>query len=417
MPKVIAGIEMETVIDMIGDSEFIEAASALVMPRLETTMEEPPCGIHFGMSDEIYHRIPAFSKSHLLNLLTSPTIWWSESWLNPTRKERDGDALTVGRAYHAMILEGIGVYESRFYPKPDPAAYPKALRTADEVKQALAARDQKPVTRIEIPEQEGKTRPAVKADWVAQLVAYDRSAEVWDDIMDRATQIAAGRALLSVEDDQRIRIAAHMISLDKTLASAFSKGFPEVTLIWRDPHQGVLCKCRIDYLKLRAIIELKSFANRRGRSVRRAIMYAIAEERYFLQPAVYLQGATEVRKLVRQNGPSAIFHHHPGAEDADENPEMMARCTAEREFALKWAAINDEDRWLWLWQQKGAAPVTRGLWHPINSLMHSQAQRLFLEGLRQFRRLAETYGTDPWLDIAEVEDLDETDVPLWGLEI
>ena len=424
MPRNIGGgVMAETVGDLMGDtSEFIEVADALDMPRLPDINGEinplPPLGIHFGMDEDAYHAIPAFSKSHLRNFLCSPTNFWADSWLNPDRAERGATHLSRGKGYHAMILEGHDAYTSRFYPAPDPKEYPKALRSVDEIKQALVERDQKPVAKIDLPGQEGKTRAAKKEDWVAQLVAYDRTVEVWEDIEARAARIAAGRTLLSVDDDRRIRIAARMIAQDPVLAKAFKGGWPEVTLIWRDPHQGVLCKARLDYLKLRAVVDLKSFANSRDKSIRKAILYAIAEGRYCLQPAVYLAGVDAVRKLVREHGASVIHYHWTRPMEGDKPAEAAwaERSDKAQKFAFDWAKADDY-RWLWIFQQTGAAPVTRGLWHPLSGTVHSYSQSLFLEGLRGFRKSCEIYGTDPWLDLAEVDDIDESEILPWGLEI
>lgn len=410
------GVIADTVGDLLSPpTEFLEVEAALEMPRLPDTPEPPPCGIHFGMDEETYHAIPAFSKSHLHHLLCSPTAFWADSWLNPDREDRSAEHLHVGKAYHAMILEGHGAYTGRFYPAPDPKDYPQALRSVDEIKQALDKLHQTPVSKVPVPGTEGKTRAAKKEDWVAQLMAYDRSQLVWDDIVAKAERIAAGRTLLPCADDRRIRIAARMIMQDPQLAKAFSGGFPEVVLIWRDPRQGVLCKSRIDYLKLRAVVDLKTFANKRDRSVRKAILHAIAENRYCLQPAVYLSGVDAVRKLVRERGKDAIFVHG-GFRRYEDGALALDDPQPAIEFATKWAENTTPDRWLWVFQMKGEAPVTRGLWHPLASTVHSFSQSLFVEGLRKFRELAEIYGNDPWLDLAEVDDIDESEIPLWSMD-
>ena len=161
----------------------------------------------------------------------------------------------------------------------------------------------KPVSKVDAPDLgEGKTRPAKKEDWVAQLAALDRSIPIWDRIVAKAERMAAGREMIRPDDDRRIRIAARMIRQDPELVKAFTGGWAEVTLIWRDERQGVLCKARVDYLKLKAVIDLKSFANSRDRSIRNSIIREIAEHRYSLQPAHYLEGIEAVRKIGRVDG-------------------------------------------------------------------------------------------------------------------
>lgn len=405
------GLIVETVGDILGDTprEFLEVEDPLEMPRIEGTPDDPALGIHFGMAEEDYHRLPCFSNSYLRAILASPTLFWSRSWMNSAREEKSADHLTLGKAYHAMILEGHQAYGSRFYPKPDASDFPDALRTADEIKQAIAARDHKPVTRIDVDGEEGKTRTAVKADHVAQLVRIDRSVQVWDDIIAKTERAAAGRTLIPADEDHRIRLAARMIAQDPQLAKAFRGGYPEVTLIWRDPRQGVLMKARVDYLKLMAVVDLKTFVNNRDRSVRRAITRAIGENGYCLQPAVYMQGVDEVRKLIRAHGASAI-HIHGDAGDDD---------IAERQaWAMKWAGFEGHDRFLFVFQQKGSAPVTRGYYYPLSGTVHAIACSMVVDGTRRFRECTEIYGADvPWLDLAEIDDLDESEIPTWSLEI
>ena len=430
MPKEIApGVEVETVADILGDTPpaFLEVETPLEMPRIDLTPAEPALGIHFGMPDELYHELPCASKTHLVNLLASSTIFWSKSWLNPEHVKDEREKIEkaikdeklyrmVGKAYHAMILEGHRAYEDRFYVAPDPREYPKALRLVDEVKQAIVERNGKPVSTVDIPDQPGKTRRAAKDDWIAQLVQMDRSVEVWDDIVAKATRIAGNRALISVDDDRQIRVAARMIAQDPQLAKAFKGGYPEVTLVWRDPRQGVLMKARIDYLKLRLVVDLKSFQNSQGRSIRRAIIRAISENNYAFQPAVYLQGVDEVRKLIRERGASAVHFHGGMAEGPKSVDEGGEACEA-LEFAFRWAKVDAPDRWLWVFQQKGEAPVTRGYYHPLGSTYHTIATQTVVDGIRSFRRNAEIYGADPWLDLAEIDDLTEDELPLWGLDI
>lgn len=412
------------------DREFIEVDSALEMPRLETTPEPLAPGIWFDVPDEEYHRIPALSNSLCKYLLASPTIAWAESWLNPNREESKADHLVVGKAYHSMILEGVRAYESRFYPMPDKSDFPDALEKIDEIKAAISQRNASPVTRVDAPELgEGKTRAAKKEDWIEQLYSLDRSVEVWELIKAKHERRAKGRELISIDDDHRIRMAARMIKQDPELAKAFEGGWPEVVLIWWDERQGVLCKCKVDYLKLKGMVDLKSFANKRDRSVRNSIIREIAEYRMSLQPAHYLPGAVAVRRLIREidsEGPihETGIHHWPLRSDEaaealseDDLKAAQARAREQFEWAKRWASFDGNDRWLWVFQQKGDAPVTRGYYHPLGSSHHTIASGMIITAIRQFRECVEIYGVDPWLDLAEIDELGEDDIPAWGLEI
>jgi PDDEXK-like domain of unknown function (DUF3799) len=60
-----------------------------------------------------------------------------------------------------------------------------------------------------------------------------------------------------------------------------------VSVFWID-EDGIPCKARHDYVKPRTLVNLKKFANIRQRPVDLAIHLAIAEYRYDLQAAHYL---------------------------------------------------------------------------------------------------------------------------------
>lgn len=391
----------------IPDPEFLEVDGPLVMPLLEGQVCWP-VGIYFGVPEEIYHRIPALSNSGVRNLLASPTTFWAGSWLNPDYEYKSADHFVVGHAYHTLILEGPAAYKERFYVPPHIDDYPKALTTATQYKDAIKAVNGKPVSKVPDERFPGKERPAKTEDWVAQLMALDRSVQVWPDIQAKARALHPGKQEVDADTDREIKIAARMIAQDPELQKAVRNGWPEVTLIWRDPRQGVLMKCRVDYLKFKALVDLKTYANRNNLSARQAITRAIAEHRYPLQPATYLQGCEQVRLLVREHGDKVI--HVWGEPTAEQRADAV-------QWALKWAAFTGADRWLWIFQQKGSAPVTRGYWHPLASTVHSIAQSMLVDACRNFREHTTRYGTDPWLDLAEIDDLHDDEIPVWGLEI
>jgi hypothetical protein len=45
------------------------------------------------------------------------------------------------------------------------------------------------------------------------------------------------------------------------------------------------------------------------------------------------------------------------------------------------------------------------------------SKSMMVDAIRRFREAVEIYGTDPWLDLAEIDELTDEDIPAWGLEI
>src|SRR5262249_30177801 len=138
---------------------------------------------------------------------------------------------------------------------------------------------------------------------------------------------------------RRIEIAAAMIEHHPQLGRAFTGGMPEVSVFWTDDRTGVPCKARFDYLKPRAIVDLKSYENVIGLPVRKAIARCVANYRYHIQAAFYLEGAKAARELVTAG---RIF----GVVDTGFVKALVD--TRERTF-------------LFVFQQKGPAPLARGM--------------------------------------------------------
>jgi len=355
-------------------------------PRLPDTPMFPEPGIYFNMPDAEYHAIPALSNSGIKYLASSPMLFWAKSWMNPNREEEDREHQILGRAYHCRLMEGLAAFEARFAVLPDKAEYKDLLVTDDDIRKALKDAGEKP-------------RSGNKSERILQLLGVDPSANIWDSIVAEHAFANEGKAYITAEQWKRLEIAAYMIDRDPELSKAFSGGHPEVALFWYCPTTGVPMKARVDYLKTRAMIDLKSFGNQRERSIERAIAYEIAGYHYNIQPSVYFEGAAEVRKLVRECGASVIH----GLDDPS--------------WALRWAQHAEPDRWLWVFQQKGPAPVTRGLWYPRAGTTKTITDEIVAQQKRKFVRHVEMFGAEPWLDIAPIYDLADEDIPPFATEI
>ena len=59
--------------------------------------------------------------------------------------------------------------------------------------------------------------------------------------------------------------------MHQAAARAMTGGYSEVSIFWIDPGSGVRLKARLDYLKVKAIVDLKTFSNSLGKPVRRRL--------------------------------------------------------------------------------------------------------------------------------------------------
>jgi hypothetical protein len=312
-------------------------------------------------------------------------------------------------------MEGRDEFERRFalYPeKPD-----GCLTSTEEITAAIIEAGGQPQTRIETGQMKisrGKevpaTRAAKKDDLIEQLLLIKPDALIWSRI--EAEYMAENEGKMFITADQLLRIekAGRMIEDDPNLRKAFSGGYAEVSLFWRCPKTGVPMKARADYLKVKALVDLKSYANQQGLTPERAIGKAIASNRYALQPSVYYEGVAEVRRMVREgSGTVKVCGDHTPAE----TEAMM-------EWALRWAAHDERaepTQFLFVFQMTGKAPITRGLWWPRAGTHKIVADNIVEQSKRKFRLAAEQFGTDTWLDIAPIYDLNDDDVPGYWADI
>lgn len=433
------GVMAETVGEMMGDTLPVarpwEPFDAPTLPDYEPTFPAP--GIYFDMPDEVYHAIPALSQSGIKKLAASPMIFWAGcQWMNAKKRERVEKAhFTNGKAYHCRILEGADEFARRFVTSPDKSQYKGLLETTDEIKHAITQLDIrdaadnrlniKPVTTVEVDDGKGGKlkRAAKKEDWLAQLLEYDPNALVWSEIERKYLAQHAGKTFIHPDSLDQLELAALMIERDPNIAPLVRGGMSEVSLFWYCPKTGVPMKARVDKMKVRRMIDLKTIGNQRERSLENAIRFDIAGYKYNLQPSVYFEGAAEVRKIVRKLGLAAIkVWGEPRADDdgiidTDAFDIWQARLTECHTFAQKWASHVEPDEWTWIFQMSGDAPVTRAVHYLRGGTVNMVTDDIVTMAKKRFRDFAETFGTDAWLDLAPPYTLADEDIPVSATEI
>lgn len=336
-------------------------------------------GIYFGMPDEQYHGALALSSSGIRNIRISTLDFWVDSILNPEREPRDTVALRDGRAYDKRIVEGKAAFDALYAPALDPAAHPNALRTNEQLAAVLVELGLK------------ATKSQRKSELIARLADVDPAAQVWDTIQREHEGKYPGREFLPAETVRRIELAAAMIDNHPQLRRAFTGGLPQVSVFWIDEETGVPLKCRFDYLKPLAIVDLKSFANINRIPVRRAIANAVANHAYHIQAALYLRGAFQARRFAAEGRVSG---------------------EVDRGFIKSLAEQSDLHTFMFVFQQKGPAAVARGMVLGEGSVL-DVARIEIAEGMRKFAECWQSFGTDPWVDISDIDTFDHLEFPAY----
>jgi hypothetical protein len=432
-------------------------APIISVPDCEAMLPLPPVGIYFGMPEEVYHRINACSTSELKRLGVSSMEAWAYSRRNPDWDEPVSKYLDHGKAVHCLVLEGEDAFWQRYAVQLDAADYPaeSLLIGHDQIKAAigsftclqpatpvqgtkqdlidqLAALGKRdgvgvnldgtvpelkarittfdevaPVKPLSWVEPDSGRRQATKADHIQQLLALDPDALVWDHIVGQHLAQHEGKIMLTAKDERRVRIAAHMIDRHPDAGPLLKGGYSEVSLFWHCPLTGVPMKARADKLKLHTIVDVKTFSNKSGKPIDRAIEHTIANYRYNLQQAIYDQGVRQVRKLIAEQGEAVIF-----SPDEPSEEEAAKRL----EFCKRWAAAEQPPEFIFVFQQSGMAPVTRVKIMPrevVFSVTNRQAEKL----KRLWAECVQTYGNDPWLDIEPMTTIDDESIPMWATEM
>lgn len=325
-------------------------------------------GVFWKMPDAEYHAAVALSASGCKSLRVSALNWYMLSPLNPMPHEEPSTIQqTIGTATHKRILEGSEAFYEQYAPSLERDAYPNALETNEDLMLAIiGAGGPKPRSNMR------------KAELIDMLRSFVPDAEIWQDLQSEHGRQNSGKTLLRQEQINQIEIAAAMIERhpDPYLKRAFRDGAPEVSIFWTDEATGVPCKARLDYLKPRLIVDLKTFSNPYGMSIDKAIARAMANYRYHVQAAWYLEAAKV-------------------AELFDD-----------------WQFKGTKE-FLFVFQQQGIAPVARGKLFGAGLVMDIARQEIEQAKLT-WARCWEHYGPDePWLDTTGITQFADEDFPAY----
>lgn len=419
------GLFVETVADIIetgaasstqpspagssGQPPQVAASGTFTMPVLPGyPVEWPGEGVFFGMSDEDYHALPAFSNSGFKKFACSPMAFWATTpWLNPEWAEmkaeqeakREKDKATHfedGHAFECRLFEGREAFYQRFGVALDKRDYPNALVTMDDIKAAFP----------EGVKPKGTTKRAV----FDQLRELNATVELWDDLLAEHAKANESKYLMSARAFRQMEFGALVIERDPEIGPIIKTGQPQVVILWIDKATGIPMKMKADLLKVKMIVDAKTLFNRNEINIDRAVANEITNRKYAFQAVQYAEGAAAGREIVREHGARAVFSWENEAVPPGKHAERV-------EWALKWASHRKRDEFMFLFFMKGWAPVARGVMWPYGGTHTMIARDTIASARKRFRLFAETAGTEPWIDTRPVYDLADEDLRDYASEI
>jgi PDDEXK-like domain of unknown function (DUF3799) len=334
-------------------------------------------GLYFNLSEDEYHAVHALSASGIKHLLISNPDFWFRSPMNPLRRDEPTDAMTIGKAFHKRILEGKELFNESYaltFQEPH-----DCLKTVDDIKERLR--------ELAVDTKGCKT----KSDFIARLKDVDQDAVLYSDLLDAYMMLHAGKEFISADLLSSIEVAAAMIEKNPALSKCFKGGYPEVSVIWTE--DGVRFKARFDYLKPRAVIDLKTFANPLNKPIDSAIYSAMASGKYHIQAAFYLRAVKAAQSAAR--------------------PKDF---TGEDKWLEAFTDCKEHD-FFFVFQAKGIAPLARGKKFNRGSLW-SCGEVAIEEAVRRYKECMATFGPDiPWIDSTEIDEFDDSLFPTYTTEL
>jgi hypothetical protein len=319
------------------------------------------------MSAAEYFDAPGLSYSQMKDLAVSPLRFWFR-WINPERViEEPTPEMRLGSALHCAVLEP-DVFLDRYASKIGPEDFDGCLETIEDIRLWIRSKGQTP-------------KGTRKADVIEQAVSIDASVPIFDVLERRHFAQHNGKVMLPRDDWDRVYAAAKALQAEPKLQAILSEGGQsEFCILVRDPETGVRLKGRLDWVTEKTILDLKTFSQKRGKSIDKTVTDAIYWEQYHLQGYFYSLLMALFAGLDPTSGPQKVQRYVLAFVESEQPHEVRIRSLL----------------------PKAAAQVNM-LW---------ETARIEVRNLiRLYAACSEKYGTKPWRDPSDVEPLVDEEFP------
>jgi hypothetical protein len=218
-----------------------------------------------------YLATKAMSSGQLVRLSRSAHEYeYFQKW--PTVETQ---SMSLGKMLHYFILEP-DKFTERYAVSPVAEDYPKALKTADHLKEKC--------------KQYGLKASGTKQQMMEALRAKDSELEFWDEILEHYAK--GDRILLSKTEYQMLIGLENSIRKHSMLKKILADGIPELSGYWVDSEYKIDCKMRADWVTEKGyIVDLKTTTSGDLRSWGRKLV----DYRYDIQAAWYSRGFEQIK--------------------------------------------------------------------------------------------------------------------------
>jgi len=354
----------------------------------EWSGKEP--GIYFGLPEDEYHKDPALSSSGIRKLLTSSLDFWVNSPMNPAYVDEKTEAMIVGTAFHRRLLEPER-YAATCAVAPSREEYPDAIDGAEDLRKLCGDL--------------GVKKSGTIADMCERILEANPDAELWPVIKAQLLKQTEGKIVLRPSVAEDIERAARIVLMHQAAAKAMTGGYSEVSIFWIDSESGVRLKARLDYLKVKAIVDLKTFSNSLGKPVRAAVASAVANGGYHIQAVMYDQAVRAAKHLLRTRKSAAV--HFVGHDVPNDWLTSFAAC--------------ESHAFVFVFIEQG--PVTNVVVREFRrsdgqggteNLYWSSGMAGVREAIRVYETCMATHGPDkPWIIDYPMAPFGDVEFPIW----
>jgi hypothetical protein len=266
-------------IDLKPDSEI--SAETLILPGE---------GIYFNMSFDEYKALPYFSRSlaKKVRFDLEEAKYYQEHGIEET------SAMALGTAIHSMFLE----------PEDFAKTYVRELSFKDfSGKVILDTNKELENFLASVGEKKSGMK---KEELIAKVEPWldPNKYVIWDKELKKFYEKAAlnKQQILSNENFETMMGLRASFAKRKYLPEAIKDGYAEVTIIWKDAETGIMCKCRVDYLRPTVITDVKSFSvTNEDKSLFEYLFNQTTRKYYNFQFAIYSEALETIIKKIRAN--------------------------------------------------------------------------------------------------------------------
>jgi hypothetical protein len=342
-----------------------------------------PDGIWLDLPHEAHVADPALGSGDLKQLLINP-VFWHGSQRNPTwrriladskplkKRESEAAGKRFGSCLHTAVIEP-DQFDARYFVRPPRPDLPS---TKEQMADALRAIGQTPPSMgrkaIEF--------EAACAAWGIEL------ADSWDV---RVAELADGRDVISETTRQSVELTARVVDRHSEARKFLSSGRAEVSMFWTDEH-GDRYKARFDYLRIRTLADLKTFANAQGGDTIAVFNASREKFAYEVQAAYYMEARTTILpELVAKR---KIWR---GMPEPGEDGAVFARPPTADDLAFfdKVADFTDPS-WWWVAVSTQGIPECDTIEFPTGLIAFSSAKVQADLARENYRVMRERFGQD-----------------------